>query len=177
MPFSDQYRKQVSLLVRVLPFVAEEDCFALKGGTAINLFVRDLPRLSVDIDLTYLPVQSREDSLANIDAAMKRIAVAAGSGSPAEDIQTGAPNAEGTVTKLLARGDGVQIKIEVTPVLRGCVFEAETRTVSPAVEDNFGFAEMRLVSFADLYGGRDRDPAPASPGATASGPGHADAAR
>ena len=46
MPFSDQYRKQVSLLVRVLPFVAEEDCFALKGGTAINLFVRDLPRLS-----------------------------------------------------------------------------------------------------------------------------------
>ena len=64
------------------------------------------------------------------------------------------PNAEGTVTKLLARGDGVQIKIEVTPVLRGCVFEAETRTVSPAVEDNFGFAEMKLVSFADLYGGK-----------------------
>jgi predicted nucleotidyltransferase component of viral defense system len=154
MPFSDQYRKQVSLLVRVLPFVAEEDCFALKGGTAINLFVRDLPRLSVDIDLTYLPVQSREDSLAAIDAAMKRIAEAAGSGSPAKDITPGAPNSEGTVTKLLVRGDGVQIKIEVTPVLRGCVFEAETRTVSPAVEDNFGFAEMQLVSFADLYGGK-----------------------
>ncbi|MRG71108.1 nucleotidyl transferase AbiEii/AbiGii toxin family protein [Alphaproteobacteria bacterium HT1-32] len=154
MPFSDQYRKQVSLLVRVLPFVAEEDCFALKGGTAINLFVRDLPRLSVDIDLTYLPVQSREDSLSAIDAAMKRIAETAGSGSPAEDITPGMPNAEGTVTKLLARGDGVQIKIEVTPVLRGCVFEAETRTVSPSVEDNFGFAEMKLVSFADLYGGK-----------------------
>lgn len=154
MPFSDQYRKQVSLLVRVLPFVAEEDCFALKGGTAINLFVRDLPRLSVDIDLTYLPVQSREDSLSAIDAAMKRVAETAGSGSPAEDITPGMPNAEGTVTKLLARGDGVQIKIEVTPVLRGCVFEAETRTVSPAVEDNFGFAEMKLVSFADLYGGK-----------------------
>ena len=58
------------------------------------------------------------------------------------------------MTKLLAPGDGVQIKIEVTPVLRGCVFEAETRTVSPAVEDNFGFAEMKLVSFADLYGGK-----------------------
>lgn len=154
MPFNDQYRKQVSLLVRVLPFVAQEDCFALKGGTAINLFIRDLPRLSVDIDLTYLPVQSREDSLAAIDAAMKRIAENAGSGSPAEDIRPGNPNAEGTVTKLLARGDGVQIKIEVTPVLRGCVFEAETRTVSPAVEDNFGFAEMKLVSFADLYGGK-----------------------
>lgn len=63
MPFSQQYREQVSLLVRVLPFVADETCFALKGGTAINLFISDMPRLSVDIDLTYLPVESREESL------------------------------------------------------------------------------------------------------------------
>lgn len=154
MPFSDQYRRQVQLLVRILPYVAMEECFALKGGTAINLFVRDMPRLSVDIDLTYLPVESREDSLKAIDTAMKRIAEIAGSGSPAEDIVTGAPNAEGVVTKLFARGNGVQIKIEVTPVLRGCVFEPETRTVSPAVEDTFGFAEMKLVSFSDLYGGK-----------------------
>ena len=80
MPFSDIYRRQVSLLVRVLPFVARETCFALKGGTAINLFIRDMPRLSVDIDLTYLPVQSRPESLKEIDAAMKRIAVNSGSG-------------------------------------------------------------------------------------------------
>jgi predicted nucleotidyltransferase component of viral defense system len=154
MPFSNQYRRQVSLLVRILPFVAREECFALKGGTAINLFVRDMPRLSVDIDLTYLPVESRDDSLKAIDAAMKRIAEDAGSGSPAEDIVAGAPNGEGTVTKLFARGNGVQIKIEVTPVLRGCVFDPETRRVSRTVEDTFGFAEMQLVSFADLYGGK-----------------------
>ena len=60
--------------MRVLPLVAEEACFALKGGTAINLFVRDLPRLSVDIDLTYLPVASWPQSLADIDTAMKRLA-------------------------------------------------------------------------------------------------------
>lgn len=154
MLFSDQYRRQVQLLVRILPYVAMEDCFALKGGTAINLFVRDMPRLSVDIDLTYLPVESREDSLKAIDTAMKRIAKIAGSGSPAEDIVTGAPSAEGAVTKLFARGNGVQITIEVTPVFRGCVFEPATRAVSPAVEDAFGFAEMKLVSFADLYGGK-----------------------
>ena len=154
MPFSDQYRKQAELLVRILPFVSQEKCFALKGGTAINLFVRDLPRLSVDIDLTYVPVQPREDSLAAIDAAMKRIAETAGSGSPAENIVAGTPNAEGAVTKLFARGGGVQIKIEVTPVLRGCVFEPETRSVSAKVEDNFGYAETQLVSFADLYGGK-----------------------
>lgn len=154
MPFSDHYRRQVSLLVRVLPFVAEEPCFALKGGTAINLFVRDMPRLSVDIDLTYLPVESREASLRTIDAAMKRIAESAAAVSPAQNIIAGAPNAEGTVTKLLARGNGVQIKIEVTPVLRGCVFDPQTRTVTAPVEDTFGFAEMQVVSFADLYGGK-----------------------
>ena len=70
MPFSESYRKQVALLIRVIPIVAEETCFALKGGTAINLFVRDMPRLSVDIDLTYLPVKPYPELLAAIDAAM-----------------------------------------------------------------------------------------------------------
>jgi len=73
MPFTDIYRKQVELLVQTLPHVAEETCFALKGGTAINLFVREMPRLSVDIDLTYLPIADREHSLAEIEAALKRI--------------------------------------------------------------------------------------------------------
>lgn len=61
---------------------------------------------------------------------------------------------EGVVTKLLVRADGVQTKIEVTPVLRGCVYEPELRTVSDSVEEAFGFAEMRVVSFADLYAGK-----------------------
>ncbi len=45
------YRRQVTLLLSALPEVAKEKCFALHGGTAINLFMRDMPRLSVDIDL------------------------------------------------------------------------------------------------------------------------------
>jgi hypothetical protein len=73
MAASEQYRRQAALLVRTIPLVATETCFALKGGTAINLFVRDMPRLSVDIDLTYLPVQDRATSLANIDGAMRRL--------------------------------------------------------------------------------------------------------
>jgi hypothetical protein len=52
MPLSDLYRRQGALLVKAIPLVAGETCFALKGGTAINLFWRDMPRLSVDIDLT-----------------------------------------------------------------------------------------------------------------------------
>jgi len=59
--------EQARLMLRVLQNVAPESCFALKGGTAINFFVRDMPRLSVDIDLTYLPVKPRMDSLKEID--------------------------------------------------------------------------------------------------------------
>ena len=71
---SEDFRAQVALFVRVLPYVATETCFALKGGTAINLFVRDLPRLSVDIDLVYLPIEDRETSLIGIRSALGRIA-------------------------------------------------------------------------------------------------------
>ena len=52
---SEKYRTQANLLLQALPLIAEEKNFALKGGTAINLFLRDMPRLSVDIDLTYTP--------------------------------------------------------------------------------------------------------------------------
>ena len=52
MPMLEHYRDQAQLLIDVLPYVAQQKVFALKGGTAINLFHRDLPRLSVDIDLT-----------------------------------------------------------------------------------------------------------------------------
>lgn len=58
-----RYFKQVELLVQMLPLVAKQECFALKGGTAINLFVRDLLRLSVDIDLTYVLVNQRDQAL------------------------------------------------------------------------------------------------------------------
>jgi hypothetical protein len=57
-----------------MPFVNTEACFALKGGTAINFFVRDFSRLSVDIDLVYLPLEDRPTTLQGIDAALQRIA-------------------------------------------------------------------------------------------------------
>lgn len=152
MAFSENYRRQVALLIRTLPLIAEEEAFALKGGTAINLFIRNLPRLSVDIDLTYLPVLGRAESLAAIGAAMKRIAGRISKAIRGAQITESAH--EGAVTKLFVRSEGVQILIEVTPVLRGCVYEPETRGVVPAVEDEFGFAEIQIVSFADLYAGK-----------------------
>ncbi len=154
MAFLDTYRQQVTLLIRTIPFVAKETAFALKGGTAINLFVRDMPRLSVDIDLTYLPVEDRTTSLAAIDAAMLRIAERIEAGIPGAKVNPSRSADEKIVTKLIVRAGGVQIKIEITPVLRGTVYDPVVTPVVPAVEDEFGFAEMQVVSFADLYAGK-----------------------
>lgn len=154
MPAAELYRRQAALLIKAIPLVAAETCFALKGGTAINLFVRDMPRLSVDIDLTYLPVADRAASLTEIDAAMRRIADAIGCGISGARVSPSTLKGENCVTKLIVQADGVQIKVEVTPVLRGCVYEPSTRSVSARVEDQFGFAEIHVVSFPDLYAGK-----------------------
>ena len=148
----ESYEAQVALLVRILPHVANEPIFALKGGTAINLFYRDLPRLSVDIDLTYLPIKDRTESLAEINDAMDRIAasIEAGiAGARTQRIKGG-----GGATRLLARLKGAEIKIETSPVTRGAVHEPESRAVTEAVEDEFGYAEMQIVAFEDLFGGK-----------------------
>ena len=70
---TSKYRAQVVLLLQALPYVAREEIFALKGGTAINLFVREMPRLSVDIDLTYLPFDPRDIALHNIQGGLGHI--------------------------------------------------------------------------------------------------------
>jgi predicted nucleotidyltransferase component of viral defense system len=155
MAFTDIYRKQVELLVRTIPFVAEENCFALKGGTAINLFIRNMPRLSVDIDLTYLPINDRTQALQEIDAALKRIAQRIKKQQPDIHIAELAPTTQKEITKLVIRTrERIQIKIEVTPVLRGCVYEPVLMSVCEQVEEQFGFAEINVLSFADLYAGK-----------------------
>lgn len=148
----ERYVDQVRLLVDILPAVAAEEDFALKGGTAINLFYRDLPRLSVDIDLTFLPIRDRVQSLADIDDAMDRIAKA---GSKVRGVTaTRIAGGGGGATRVLFRRGSATVKVETSPVTRGVVFEPETKRVSPAVEDEFGFAETKLVAFEDLYAGK-----------------------
>lgn len=155
MEFSELYRKQVALLVTILPHVAREDSFALKGGTAINLFIRNLPRLSVDIDLTYLPVAEREYSLREIDAALRRIKSRILKSDNSIQVTVSAPKTQQEITKLLVRTrDRVQVKIEVTPVLRGCVYEPVLMSVRDQVEKDFGFTEMKVLSFPDLFAGK-----------------------
>ena len=153
MAFRESYRRQVALLLLCLPHVAEESDFALKGGTAINLFVRDFPRLSVDIDLTFVPVLSRAESISAMNAGMTRTAVRITEGIRGAQVHQHT-TADGILTKLIVRLGDAQIKIEINPILRGCVYEPIVKSVSEKVEAEFGYAEIRIVSHADLYAGK-----------------------
>lgn len=147
------YAEQVRLLVRLLPAIAAEKVFALKGGSAINLFYRDMPRLSVDIDLVYLPVESRPISLSNIDLALKRVMNFFARSN--RDVQfqriAGGGNLD---TRIMAISGNAKVKIEISPITRGTILPPSLLKVTDAVEQTFGFAEAQVVSFEDLYGGK-----------------------
>jgi predicted nucleotidyltransferase component of viral defense system len=144
------YKKQVALLLNVLPEVAKENCFALHGGTAINLFIRDMPRLSVDIDLTYLPVEDRGTTLANVAAALERIK------SNLEKVIKDAriTHREG-VGKLLISARGVDVKLEVNLVMRGTLAApVKMQLCEKAQKELEAFSAIDVVPIGQLYGGK-----------------------
>ena len=66
------YLDTARLMIQVAPLVFADNVFALKGGTAINLFVRDMPRLSVDLDLVFVDHRpDRDEALARINEARR----------------------------------------------------------------------------------------------------------
>ena len=147
------YRQTARLLTRVAPLVLVDDTFALKGGTAINLFVRDMPRLSVDLDLV-LPDHTlpRELALQRItDAIHQSVARLKKQG-----FQTHVPaSGEAGGTKLLVRQGAIQVKIEVNFVLRGTVHPVRMATLTPTARDALqADLEIPVVSVEDVYGGK-----------------------
>lgn len=149
----ERYVEQVRLLMRLLPAIAAEEVFALKGGSAINLFYRDMPRLSVDIDLTYVPIEDHAISLHHIDATLERIVDSFGRSNKDVRLQriAGGGNLE---TRIMASRGAARVKIETSPVMRGTVLPPAPRRVSHAVEQTFGFAEMPVLAFEDLFAGK-----------------------
>lgn len=123
------YYKQVLLLIRLIPLVEKETCFALKGGTAINLFVQDFPRLSVDIDLAYLPLEPREIALANVHNALAGIAAKINKMSDLTAVlQDNKPDEMRIIVEDKSfLNMGTQIKIEVSPVARGTLLHVAIR--------------------------------------------------
>jgi len=144
------YRRQVALLLDVLPEVAKETSFALHGGTAINLFIRNMPRLSVDIDLTYLPIENRKTSLQNISEGLSRIN---------ESISSILPNVRISLveetSKLLISHQGAQIKLEVNQTNRGVLYEPHKFPLCGKAQEEFEvFCEVPIVGEGQLYGGK-----------------------
>lgn len=148
-----RYTDRVRLLVEILPVLAQEPRFALKGGTAINLFEHDLPRLSVDIDLAWLPVHDYAEDAKLIAEALGRLADALRARPLQLQVQTSAGEG-GVVTRLVASRGRARVQIETTPVMRGAVHPVRTMVVRPRVEEAFGFAEMQVLGFTDLYAGK-----------------------
>ena len=99
------YNEKLRLLIEVISFVAKQRCFAMHGGTAINLFVCDMPRLSVDIDLTYLPIEDRQTTLSNINEALRQIKDSVENKIPNNAISDCVSTREFTINCLLTKPD------------------------------------------------------------------------
>jgi predicted nucleotidyltransferase component of viral defense system len=153
MSKKEEYAEQVKLLIRLLPIIDKETCFALKGGTAINLFYRSLPRLSVDIDLLYLPMDDRETALRNIKEALSRITAEIKHTIAGAKVQNTTEQQDNSLRIIVELGN-VKVKVELSPVIRGTVFAAERMEVNEKVEKEFGYAEMLVASHPDLYAGK-----------------------
>lgn len=147
------YYRQAKLLLRILPIIERYPVFALKGGTAINFFIRDMPRLSVDIDLTYVPIDERGTALASISLILNNIS---------RDVERLIPDAAviprltgKSIVGISVRANGCNVKIEPNPVLRGTIYEPIKMTVTPRVQKIFQLtAESKVLDLADIYGGK-----------------------
>lgn len=146
----NNYKQQVSLLLQVLPEVAKEANFALHGGTAINLFVRDMPRLSIDIDLTYIPIEDRKTSLKKVIDGLGHIKTKLEKILPKATITLKKETLKLQITTVNA-----QIKLEVNQINRGVMAETVTLPLCEKAQEEFdAFCAVPVVPLGQLYGGK-----------------------
>lgn len=151
------YQNQIKLLLTCLPIIADLDRFALKGGTAINLFERqDFPRVSVDIDLVYLPIEDRKTTLINMENELLTIKHRIQQSFPELKVGAIKNNTTKTITKLVVAKELISIKIEPNLILRGTVYPIRKVDLSKKVILEYGMSilNMPTVSRADLYAGK-----------------------
>ena len=149
---TQRYEAQTELLMEMLPYVAVEKAFALKGGTAINMYYRELPRLSVDIDVAYQPVHDRAESLKAIDVTLSRIVAAIRSDHSKEVRVT--PASSSRIRRFKVAKEGIDIKVELSPVMRGTVLPSSEMDMTEAATSRFGNTTMCVASFEDVYAGK-----------------------
>ena len=147
---NDVYRRQVALLIRIIPLVFRIKDFAVHGGTAINLFYRNLERLSVDIDLTYIPLKGREESLNEINAHLSRLK---------KEIEQAVPGIKvihkPNVWKLECFKDSTKIKLEVNGTKRGLLEPPVAMQLCETARETFHLnCYANIVSWGQLFGGK-----------------------
>lgn len=151
----EKYRRTAALLLRILPFINAEERFALKGGTAINFFHWNLPRFSVDVDLVYLPVQPRKESLEGIEEGLRSIARRIESSLPNAKILLSKNSDTKTIAKAVVRSDNAEVIIEPSLVLRGALLPPRAVPLCNEAQSAFQLdMSVRCVSEADLFGGK-----------------------
>ena len=146
----DRYRKQVALLIRIMPSVYKIKEFAVHGGTAINSFHRNLLRYSVDIDVTYIPIENRQQSLASINQKLLEVK---------KNIEKTIPGIvvkhKPDVWKLLCTLGDATVKIEVNATKRGIIGDVVELPLCEKARNEFSMGcKARTVSFSQLYGGK-----------------------
>lgn len=147
------YIDTVRLLLSVVPDIFKNEIFAMKGGTAINLFVQDMPRLSVDIDVVYVPRDpSRDEALISISNEINSIKTRLE--QLGLSVRLSKPNAD-SETKLFIEDDRSQIKVEVNTVFRGTIFPVVTRSLAEKTARMFSTTvEAPVLAEAELYGSK-----------------------
>ena len=142
---SQQYHQQVALLIRIMPSVYRIKEFAVHGGTAINLFHQDMPRYSVDIDLTYIPIAPRSESLTDINRLLQGLK---------EHIERTIPGIKvmhrADVWKLQCAYQGALVKIEVNGMKRGLLGEADILSLCPKAQEVFQASCKARIGCYDL---------------------------
>lgn len=150
----EHYAQTVRLLLTAAPAVFDNTIFAMKGGTAINLFIQDMPRLSVDIDVVYIPWQhNREEALCNIAAELEQIRERL---TPLGlTVRTLPATKNQSETKLFIENEVSQVKVEVNFVFRGTVLPPIKHTLSPMTSTAFSAElEVPLLVPDELYGSK-----------------------
>jgi predicted nucleotidyltransferase component of viral defense system len=150
----DKYKNQVSLLIDMLPYALKDKRVALKGGTAINLFYRELPRLSVDIDLCYLNLEDRQTTFKNLHEILAQIKRDLESNLQASVLVTNPLDGK-KESKLIARVGEIEIKIEPNFILRGSLFGYKELETTQTVTNEFNKkAIVQCLSLEDTFGGK-----------------------
>ncbi|MEA3221874.1 MAG: nucleotidyl transferase AbiEii/AbiGii toxin family protein [Thermodesulfobacteriota bacterium] len=149
------YFRQATLLLRILPLIQGEKTFALKGGTAINFFIRDLPRLSIDIDLVYLPINERNTALGDISRSLMHVS---------RKIEHIIPGSKTVLKKMrntefykgmVVRNKDATVKIEPNFVIRGSIFETDKRALCQKAQKIFKMElDAQILSKEELYAGK-----------------------